>query len=107
MITIYGIKACDSCKKAILHFAGRANFEDIRSNPLNSETLEAFISYFGDGLINKRSKTWKALSPEEKLLNLGDLLKKFPTVMKRPIIECSQTSQKSIGWSTEVKNQYR
>ena len=107
MITIYGIKACDSCKKAILHFAGKATFKDIRIEPLSIETLERFISIFGDRLINKRSKTWKALSPEEKLLSSRDLLKKFPTVMKRPVIECSDTSQNSIGWSAEVKNQYR
>ena len=106
MIIIYGIKNCDSCKKAVKFFGTRAEFNDIRLSPIADEMLERFIITFGNSLINKRSKTWKTLTPVQKELNTSDLLKKFPTVMKRPIIECSETLKMSIGWNSDIQNQY-
>ena len=106
MITIYGIKNCDSCKKAFKHFCGKAEFRDVRNSPLSKETLKRFIHYFGDKLINTRSTTWKTLTPSQKSMNHLQLLSHFPTVMKRPVIECEKNRIKTIGWNIEVQNQY-
>ena len=106
MITIYGIKNCDSCQKAAKYFGRCAEFHDIRKFQLSKEKLEVFIHNFGDKLINIRSKTWKTLTSNEKNLNTLELLNLFPTVMKRPIIECSESQIKTIGWSESVRKQY-
>lgn len=106
MITIFGIRNCDTCKKVIKHFAGKAEFVDVRIEPLSIDTLNRFLIEFDDQLINKRSRTWKDLSPAEKELPPLNLLKNFPTIMKRPIIECSDTLKLSIGWSSDVQSQY-
>ena len=106
MITIYGIKNCDSCKKALSHFGERANFHDVRNDRLSKETLEKFIQYFGYKLINTRSTTWKTLTPSEKSLEAFQLLDRFPTVMKRPVIECSESQKRTIGWNNEILKQY-
>ena len=106
MITIYGIKNCDSCQKAIKYFGSRAEFRDVRKFQLSKEKLEEFIHDFGDKLINTRSKTWKTLTSCEKKLDTLDLLNRFPTVMKRPVIECSKRHLKTIGWSEDVRKKY-
>ena len=106
MITIYGIKNCDSCQKAIKYFGSRAEFRDVRKFQLSKEKLEEFIHNFGDKLINTRSKTWKTLTSSEKNLDTLDLLNRFPTLLKRPVIECSKSQRKTIGWSENIQKQY-
>jgi arsenate reductase-like glutaredoxin family protein len=97
MIIIYGIKNCNSCKKALRHFSGRAKFRDIRDLPLGVETLKKFLSAFGPDLINTKSKTWRALADDDKSMNPLDLISTHPTVMKRPVIDNFGTL--SIGWN--------
>ena len=104
MITIYGIKNCDSCKKAIKHFGDRAKFWDVRDFPLSRDTIEKFIFVFGSDLINTRSQTWRTLSDTDKALNKADLLDKNPTVMKRPVIE--HFGDLSVGWSDLIKSKF-
>ena len=104
MIIIYGIKNCDSCKKAIKHFSGLAQFWDIRDFPLSRNTLEKFLSAFGGDLINTRSQTWRTLTNIDKLLNKIDLINKYPTVMKRPVIE--HFDALSIGWNDIIKSKF-
>ena len=106
MITIFGIKNCDSCKKALSHFGESADFHDIRNDRLSKETLEKFVQYFGNKLINTRSTTWKTLTQSEKSLEPFQLLDRFPTVMKRPVIECSESQKRTIGWNNEIQKQY-
>jgi arsenate reductase len=104
MIIIYGIKNCDTCKKAIKHFSGQATFRDIRDFPLSKDTLEKFLFAFGGDLINTRSQTWRALTNTDKLLNKIDLINKYPTVMKRPVI--AHFDALSIGWNDLIKSKF-
>ena len=104
MITIYGIKNCDLCKKAIKHFSKKAQFWDIRESPLSSDVLEKFIFTFGSNLINTRSQTWRTLTDTDKALNKVDLIDRNPTVMKRPVIECFGAL--SIGWNDLIKSKF-
>ena len=106
MIIIYGIKNCGSCKKALRWFGNAAAFRDIRTDPLSAELWEKFLNFFGEQLINTKSKTWKNLSLIEKNSNPVELLERFPTIMKRPVIECLETSRKTVGWTDKVQNHY-
>lgn len=93
-ITVYHLKACDSCRKVLKQFAA-ANIDvtaiDVRETPLHAETLSYFLDAFGwDKLINRRSTTWRGLSDDEKATaehTALELLLAHPTLMKRPVIE--------------------
>ncbi|MEM7082381.1 MAG: Spx/MgsR family RNA polymerase-binding regulatory protein [Pseudomonadota bacterium] len=94
-IVVYGLKNCDSCKKALRHLAERtieAALIDVRATPPTAQQLRAWCVRFGrDALVNKRSTTWRNLTDNDKhILSDEDavaLLVAQPTLMKRPVIE--------------------
>ena len=106
MFTIYGLKNCDSCKKALAFIGSDAKLIDVRSFPLSDELLKVFILTFGKEIVNTRSKTWRLLGSREKNLSPLQLLKLHPTIMKRPIIECSKTFERTIGWNEIIMETY-
>jgi arsenate reductase (glutaredoxin) len=83
--TIYGLRTCDACRRAMKAFPG-ATFRDIRAEPLRAEEISEFIAAFGDQLVNRASTTWRKLDPETRALPPETLLAAHPTVMKRPVI---------------------
>lgn len=94
MIRVYGIKNCDTVKKA-LHWLKENNIDcqlhDFRIDGLDKNWLVQAESQFGwESLVNKRSTTWRNLSDEVKE-NLSkqtalEVLFTQPTLIKRPII---------------------
>lgn len=107
MITVYGIKNCDTVKKALKWLADN-NIEhqlhDFRVNGLQQSWLEQAEQQFGwENLVNKRSTTWRNLDEDlKKNLNkqtaLETLLAQL-TLIKRPII--LQECKALIGFSVE------
>ena len=90
MIKMYGIKNCDTIKKAQKFLQAQSidfEFIDFRKNPIDEQTLQSFVDAVGwDALINKRSTTYRNLTDTEKLnINLA-LTVKNPTLIKRPIL---------------------
>lgn len=95
MIIMYGIKNCDTIKKAC-QFLEKNNieyeFKDFREDGLNPIQLRAWIKELGwDNLINKRSTTWRNL-PDETKENMDETLAIVvavdqPTIIKRPVLE--------------------
>lgn len=99
MTTVYGIKTCDTCRKAVK--ALDVELHDIRTSPLSMAQLAQFHEAFGDALLNTRSTTWRGLSDEERALAPLDLLAAHPTVMKRPVIDRDGTLY--LGWGKDVQ----
>jgi len=99
-ITIYGIKACDTCRKALKEIEGSV-LHDVRDAPLSEAQLKVFHDLFGEKLLNTRSTTWRGLSEEERQIAPIELLLAHPTLMKRPII--ASQDQTTIGWDTAAK----
>lgn len=99
MTLIYGIKTCDTCRKAVK--AMGVELTDIRAEPLSREQLERFYTAFGEALLNTRSTTWRGLSEEERARAPLDLLADHPTLMKRPVIE--KDGQLYLGWGKDVQ----
>ena len=95
MITLYGIKNCDSIKKSRRWLDKNSIeyvFHDFRIDGIKKTIIKEFIENIEIKLlINKRSSSWKKLSNKEKLvekkIDLIDLLIKNPTIIKRPIIK--------------------
>ena len=109
MYTLYGLKNCDTCKKALksLDAAGKqVRFVDIRQDA----DLASKVPYWLENLdpkkvLNARSTTWRGLSDAEKASAEGEglagLLIENPTLIKRPIIEADDYL--SVGWNKEVE----
>lgn len=98
MIVIYGLKNCDSCRKAVkLLQAGSCphRFHDLRADGLPAERLAAWLQRLGwEALLNRRSTTWRELPAAEKAdldaARAAALLTRHPTLIKRPVIEAGQ-----------------
>ena len=95
MTTLYGLKNCDTCKKAIKwldRFGVTYAFVDYRDNRQPAETLAEWVKQAGgwDTLINKSSTTWRQL-PENRKTPGSDaewklLLKEYPQLIRRPVV---------------------
>lgn len=106
MITLYGIKSCDTCRKArqAAEKAGKTiTFVDIRDTQLSAEQRTRFLNAFGEALINKKSTTWRGLSEAERAEAPEALLVQYPTLMKRPVLDGAVLT---LGWSSEVQDQH-
>lgn len=95
MITIYGIKNCDSVKKA-RHWLQKQGinyqFNDFRVQGIDRETLQTWIDQVGiEVIVNKRGTTWRNLEPDQQqkineVSDVLDLLIANPTLIKRPVL---------------------
>ncbi len=94
MITVYGIKNCDTVKKALKwleHHNIEHKLHDYRLDGLDEHFLQQAETQFGwENLVNKRSTTWRNLDEEvKKTLSKSTALSVLldnPTLIKRPII---------------------
>lgn len=92
MLTVYGIKQCDTCRKALKWLTAEGiehQFYDFRVDGLRADVLQVWLdSSFADKLVNRRSTTWRQLSDEQRGFAgnaLRDLLLERPTLIKRPV----------------------
>ncbi len=94
-IKLYGIKNCDTVKKAKRHLEQQSisyDFIDFRANEEYQSKLKSWLDEAGEGkIINKKSTTWRQLTEEQKqMTNQEDwvaLLSTQPTLIKRPVLE--------------------
>lgn len=100
-ITIYGIKTCDTCRKA-LKALPEAEFRDIRTAPLNDDERTEFLDAFGASLINRASTTWRGLAENERANPAEALLAAYPTLMKRPVIRVEDRLY--LGWKADTRS---
>lgn len=101
---LYGLKTCDTCRKALkaLEQAGKpAEFVDVRADGLSDDERDAFLSAFGDQLVNTRSTTWRGLDAAERARPAAELLAAHPTLMKRPVIRAGDTLY--LGWGKDTQ----
>lgn len=95
MTVLYGIPNCDTVKKARRWLDERGisyRFHDFRRDGLSADQVQQWLSKVGvDNLINKRSTTWKNLSPElrESLTEKSAIaiILEQPTLIKRPLLD--------------------
>ncbi len=100
MTTLYGLKNCDTCRKALKTLEG-AEFVDVRADGVPQVTLEAAFETFGAALANTRSTTWRNLSEEERAKPVLELIAAHPTLMKRPLIE--RDGALYLGWGKDTQ----
>ncbi len=90
MIKMYGIKNCDTIKKAqkfLMNHQVDFEFIDFRDHPIDNTKLQTFVDKLTwEKLINKRSTTYRNLNDEEKDNITLELVLKNPTLIKRPVL---------------------
>ncbi len=95
MLTVYGIKSCDTCRRALKYLGQHGiehRFHDVRENGLDIQMLERWSERIDwDRLVNRQSLTWRKI-PEGDRASLTRN-KAFatmidqPTLLKRPVFE--------------------
>jgi arsenate reductase (glutaredoxin) len=93
--TVYGIKNCDTMKKAFAwlddHGVGY-DFHDYKSEGIDAVRLKAWCKQVGwEVLLNTRGTTWRKLSPAQQA-NIDEaraikLMCGNPSLIKRPVLE--------------------
>ncbi len=95
MTTLYGIKNCDTVKKARSWLDGQGigyRFHDFSADGLPPDLLEKLENYVGwENLLNRRGTTWRKLD-ETRRENLDrakamELMLAQPSLIKRPVLE--------------------
>lgn len=107
MVTLYGIKNCDTIKKARtwLESAGvEYAFYDYKKDGLSTELLDSFLAELSwEDLLNKRGTTWRALPDDVKAgINAASakaLMLDNPSIIKRPLLDTG--SRKVLGFSAD------
>lgn len=106
-VTLYGIKNCDTVKKARRWLDEqhiKFQFHDIRADGLTAEVLTRWIQSLGwEIVLNKRGTTWRKLEPSVQQQvnesNIIELLLEHPAMIKRPILDIDGNI--TIGFKSE------
>lgn len=100
MLKIYGIKNCNSMKKAFdaLNALGLAyEFHDYKKQGIEADTLKLWLEQIGaDQVLNKKGTTWRKLTEAEQQQALSnekaliEALMTHTSLIKRPILQTAQ-----------------
>lgn len=110
-VTLYGIKNCDTIKKARKWLESQAieyRFHDYRSDGLTAEQLECFEKTLGwEALLNKRGTTWRK-QPDSIKGSIDrsvalKLMLEQPAMIKRPLLD--NHSKLLLGFSEQQYQQ--
>jgi Spx/MgsR family transcriptional regulator len=108
MVTIYGIRNCDTMKKAFAwcdEHGVAYEFHDFRKQGVDRERLELWCRHAGwRSMINTRGTTWRKLPPERReITSLGEavaLMIEQPAVIRRPVVETG--AQLLLGFDPQL-----
>ena len=107
MLTVYGLKTCDTTRKALKWLEKRKaphRFLDVRADGVDTDRLTEWAMEVGwEALLNRGSKTWRELDEVIRENVTEDislqLMAENPTLIKRPVIETD--AGVLVGWKTE------
>ena len=103
-LRVFALKFCDTCRKALvqLRTAGHVpQVIDIRAEPISDADLDTILNQFGDAAINRASTTWRHLTDADRQRTPADLVRAFPTLLKRPVID--HQGRWTQGWGPAVQ----
>ena len=98
LLTLYGIKSCDTCRKARKWLEAQSyeyQFHDLRDDGIDIQTMERWSNRMSwEKLLNTRSLTWRKIPDVDrtdmsKSKAIAAMLEQ-PTLVKRPLLECKQ-----------------
>jgi arsenate reductase len=109
MLIVYGLKNCDTCRKAIKWLTAENIphiFHDLRKDGIDRTTVTGWVADAGwETLLNRRSTTWRDLPDADKdsvdKTKALDLMTQHPVLIKRPV--CDQNGTISVGFKEADK----
>lgn len=108
MITMFGIKNCDTIKKARKWLEAEGidyQFHDYKKDGLTTDQLNVWVNDLGwEVLINKRGTTWRKL-PEEVKESIDqasaiEIMLDNTSIIKRPLL-VDDANNKLLGFNAE------
>ena len=101
MLTLYGIRNCDTVKKARAWLERNGieyRFHDFRNDGLTANLVQRWSDQLGwENLLNRRGTTWRQLPEATRATIDADraraLMLEQPTLIKRPVLDDGRTSQ--------------
>jgi Spx/MgsR family transcriptional regulator len=95
LITVYGIKNCDTCRKARKWLTDNNiehRYHDFRADGLEPSTVKGWVADVGwEKLLNRRGTTWRKLAEADREDMDADkatrLMAENPTLIKRPVFD--------------------
>ena len=112
MLTVYGIKSCDTCRRAKKFLDARNieyRFHDLREDGLDIQMLERWSARVEwERLLNRKSLTWRKV-PEADRTDMTKegafaAMLEQPTLVKRPVLE--HPSFFAVGFSEKRFTDY-
>ncbi|HQR03300.1 MAG: ArsC family reductase [Proteobacteria bacterium] len=108
MIKLYGIKNCDTMKKAFSWCEERSlpyQFHDYKKSGVPLDRLTAWCETAGwEKLLNRKGTTYRKLSPAQQAVATQDaavmLMMENPSLIKRPVVEAN--GQLLVGFDPEL-----
>ncbi len=100
MIEIYGLKNCDTCRKALKELPN-AELRDVRADGVPEDLMAQAFAQFGEKLLNTRSTTWRGLQEAERAKPPLELIAEHPALMKRPLIKAGDAL--FLGWTAQAQ----
>ena len=107
MTTLYGIRNCDTVRKARRWLDDHGvdyRFHDLRSDGLDRKTLQAWEKQLGwEQLLNRRGTTWRKLPQKtrdgiDRTQAVAVMLEQ-PAIIKRPVLALD--GHFHVGFSTD------
>ena len=111
MITIYGIKNCDTMKKAMRWLDEHGveyRFHDYRKEGLDAGKLKAWEKELGwEALLNRRGQLWRKLPQSVRdgidRQSALRLMEENPGIIKRPLLDLGD--HRVVGFSADQYGQ--
>jgi len=109
MITVYGLKNCETCRKARQWLDGKGiahRFHDVRADGLDEHTIAGWVGELGhEALLNTRGTTWRGLPAAARehvdAAKATRLMHEHPALIKRPVFDLG--SKRLVGFTDAVK----
>jgi arsenate reductase len=95
MVRIYGIRNCDTMKKARLWLDEHRvayEFHDYKHAGLDRAVLRTWVAELGwEALLNRRGTTWRKLAEERRArideAGAIELMLEMPSIIRRPVLD--------------------
>ena len=111
-ITLYGIRNCDTVKKARLWLDTRGmayTFHDFKTQGVPPERLDHWLAHAGwEKLLNRKGTTWRKLDPATQAAAQDErgaraTMLEHPSVIKRPVVQWGGPSSGdvTVGFKAE------
>jgi Spx/MgsR family transcriptional regulator len=108
-ITVYGIRNCNTVKKALAWLDARGvdyRFHDLKRQGLPPELLDDWIARLGwEALINRRGQTWRRLDARQRENLDADgarrVMLENPSIIRRPLL-LTEDGNLHLGFSDAV-----